>query len=287
MIPAYYYLRDNSIFVRKREILRDMNRDMNDINLSEQPSLMDELKKEFQFYLLYRRYQKMRSGEIPWEERFLSIFTKSAVRRSLKSLSARIVISWRRVVKRSLDLTVSLLGIIASAPLMMLIALAIKLDSRGPVFFKQARVGMKGKIFNMYKFRTMHQDAEAKTGPVWAKENDPRVTRVGLFLRKAHLDELPQFFNVLRSEMSLVGPRPERPYFVQEFRKIIPHYDRRLATKPGVTGLAQIKRRYDETIEDVKKKVRYDVLYIRKMCPVLDIMVLAMTFKSVVLGTGR
>jgi len=260
---------------------------MKDINATEQPSLAEELKNEFQLYLLYRRYQKMRSGGIPWEERFLSVFAKSALRRSLKTLSYRIVISWRRVVKRSLDLTVSIIGIVVSAPVMALIALAIKLDSRGPVLFKQARVGMKGKIFNMYKFRTMCQDAEVKTGPVWAKENDPRVTRMGSFLRKTHLDELPQFFNVLTGEMSLVGPRPERPYFVQEFRKIIPHYDRRLAAKPGVTGLAQIKRRYDETIEDVKKKVRYDVLYIRKMCPVLDIMVLAMTFKSVVLGTGR
>ncbi len=256
-------------------------------NATEQPSFAEELKSEFQLYLLYRRYQKMRSGEIPWEERFLSAFAKSSLRRSLKTLSYRIVISWRRMVKRALDLTVSITGITVSAPVMVLIALAIKLDSRGPVFFKQARVGMKGKIFNMYKFRTMCQDAEAKTGPVWAKENDSRITKIGLFLRKTHLDELPQFFNVLTGEMSLVGPRPERPYFVQEFRKIIPHYDRRLATKPGVTGLAQIKRRYDETIEDVKKKVRYDVLYIRKMCPVLDIMVLAMTFKSVVLGTGR
>ncbi len=260
---------------------------MSNINLQEQPKLIDELKNEFQLYLMYRKYQKMRAGEIPWEERFLSIFAKSALKRSVATISSRAVSSWRRVVKRSLDLTVSLIGIALSSPLMVLIAIGIKLDSRGPVFFKQARVGMKGKIFNMYKFRTMYRDAEVKTGPVWAKENDPRITRIGLFLRKTHLDELPQFFNVLRGEMSLVGPRPERPYFVQEFRKIIPHYDRRLYAKPGITGLAQIKRRYDETIGDVKKKVRYDVLYIRKMCPVLDMMVLAMTFRSVILGTGR
>ena len=256
-------------------------------SLIEQRGFMAELKSQLELYRLYRRYQKMRAGELPWEDRFLSIFEKSFLSKSLKMVQARLILSWRRVVKRTLDATVSLVGIIVSAPLMALIAIVIKLDSRGPVFFKQTRVGMRGKIFNMYKFRTMQQDAEVKTGPIWAKENDPRITRLGKLLRKTHLDELPQLFNVLRGEMSLVGPRPERPYFVSEFRKIIPHYDRRLYAKPGITGLAQIKRRYDETIADVKKKVRYDVLYIRKMCPVLDFMVLAMTIKAVILGTGR
>ena len=125
------------------------------------------------------------------------------------------------------------------------------------------------------------------TGPIWASSRDARITRIGTFLRRAHLDELPQFFNVLRGDMSLVGPRPERPHFVKQLRKAIPHYDRRLCVKPGITGLAQIKRRYDESIADVKKKVRYDVLYIRKMCPVLDFMVLALTVKAVLMGTGR
>ncbi len=263
---------------------------MSDINLTEvteKESLMSELKQQARLFLLYRRYQKMRSGESLWEHRLLSAIEKVSIRRSFVMLRARLVLSWRRMVKRTLDIVVSVVGITLTSPLLIGIAAVIKLTSKGPVFFKQTRVGMRGKIFNMYKFRTMIQDAEAKTGPVWAKENDPRVTAIGAFLRKTHLDELPQFINVLHGEMSLVGPRPVRPYFVQDFRKVIPHYDRRLFAKPGVTGLAQIKRRYDETIEDVKKKVRYDVLYIRKMCPVLDLMVLAMTVKSVVLGTGR
>ncbi|OGW85427.1 MAG: hypothetical protein A3C35_03380 [Omnitrophica bacterium RIFCSPHIGHO2_02_FULL_46_11] len=260
---------------------------MNNRETSEERGVVEELKNQVQLYWYYRRYQKMRMGELPWEEKLLAIFKKSSLRRVGTTVLDNLVISWRRVVKRSLDISTSLIGILISTPVMMLIAFAIKLDSRGPIFFKQARVGMRGKIFNMLKFRTMCQDAEAKTGPVWAKENDARITRIGMFLRKTHLDEIPQFFNVLRGEMSLVGPRPERPYFVHEFRKLIPHYDRRLCAKPGITGLAQIKRRYDETIEDVKKKVKYDVLYIRKMCPVLDIKVLAMTFRAVILGTGR
>jgi len=257
--------------------------DINLIEMEEKPNLVQELKHQMALFFLYRRYQKMRAGELLWEDRLLSLFEKP----SLQFAWARIVLNWRRVVKRTLDIVISIVGLIAAAPVMLLIAVAIKIDSKGPVFFKQTRVGMRGKNFNMIKFRSMRQDAEAKTGPMWAQENDPRVTRLGLFLRKTHLDELPQFINVLRGEMSVVGPRPERPHFVAEFRKTIPHYDRRLFAKPGITGLAQIKCRYDETIDDVKKKVRYDVLYIRKMCPVLDLMVLAMTVKTVVLGTGR
>lgn len=263
---------------------------MSDIKLSEvteNESLLNELRQNARLFFMLRRYQKIRAGELPWEDRVLSTFEKSSLTKSLKLLRVRLVMSWRSTVKRTLDIVVSLTGLAISFPLMTLVAIAIKMTSRGPIFFKQTRVGMRGKIFNMYKFRTMIQDAEAKSGPIWAKENDPRITAFGAFLRKTHLDELPQFINVLRGEMSLVGPRPERPYFVQEFRRVIPHYDRRLFAKPGITGLAQIKRRYDETIEDVKKKVRYDVLYIRKMCPVLDMMVLAMTVKAVILGTGR
>jgi lipopolysaccharide/colanic/teichoic acid biosynthesis glycosyltransferase len=133
----------------------------------------------------------------------------------------------------------------------------------------------------------MRQDAELATGPVWAKQDDPRITRVGSFLRKTHLDELPQFFNVLKGEMSIVGPRPERPHFVSELRKAIPHYDRRHFARPGVTGLAQVKRRYDETLKDVRNKVRYDVLYIRKMCPFLDMKLIFMTVGACLLRTGR
>lgn len=261
--------------------------EMNEFNVAEEQSLVSELKDQVRLYLLYRKFQKMRVGELPWEDRIFSVLGKSSLKKSVRVIRARLVLSWRRTVKRMLDFTVSLFGIIFSAPLMVLIALIIKLDSRGPIFFKQTRVGMRGKIFNMYKFRTMIQDAEAKTGPVWAKENDSRITRIGNFLRKTHLDELPQFFNVLRGEMSLVGPRPERPYFVQEFRKIIPHYERRLYAKPGITGLAQIKRGYDQTLADVKKKLKYDILYAQKVCPLLDFKLIAMTAIAVIARTGR
>lgn len=263
---------------------------MSDINLTdtrENESAMSELKQHFQLFLMYRRYHKMRAGELPWEVKVAALFGNASLKRSIQILNARVVLSWRRFIKRTLDIVISAPSLILGAPLFAIIGIAIKLDSKGPVFFKQTRVGMRGKNFNMIKFRTMQQDAEAKTGPVWAAAQDSRVTKLGSFLRKTHLDELPQFFNVLCGEMSVVGPRPERPHFVRELRKVIPHYDRRLYAKPGITGLAQIKRQYDETIEDVKKKVRYDVLYIRKMCPVLDMMVLGMTVKSVVFGTGR
>lgn len=195
--------------------------------------------------------------------------------------------SWRPTVKRILDIMVSLAGLVIASPLMILMALAIKFDSKGPVFYRQVRVGKKGGLFKMLKFRTMNEDAEKNTGPIWAKKGDPRVTRMGFFLRRAHLDELPQLLNVLKGEMSVVGPRPERPYFVNEFRRIISHYDRRLCAKPGLTGLAQIKRSYDETLEDVKKKLRYDVLYIEKMCPFLDMKIIALTIGAVLLRTGR
>ena len=256
---------------------------------AEQPGLIEEIKNQVRLYYLYRRYEKLRAGHQLWEDRLMSYMTIGhySFRRSLQVVLSRVIITWRRFVKRSLDIAVSFCGVVLSVPVMALCAIAIKLDSRGPVFYKQTRVGVKGKFFNLIKFRTMYQDAEAETGPIWAGRRDPRITRVGRFLRAAHLDELPQFINVLGGEMSLVGPRPERPYFVKQLRKLIPHYDRRLCVKPGITGLAQIKRRYDESIGDVKKKVRYDVLYIRKMCPVLDFMVLAATFKAVVFGTGR
>ncbi len=237
-----------------------------------------DIKEEVKLLLFFRRYQKALEGETPWEESLALTTAK---------LSTRLAVSWRRFFKRTLDVVVSASGLLLALPAMALIGIAIKLDSRGPIVFKQGRVGIRGKVFTMFKFRTMRQNAEEMTGPIWAREDDPRITRVGNFLRKTHLDELPQLFNVLKGEMSLVGPRPERPCFVNEFRKVILHYERRLCVKPGITGLAQIKRGYDETIKDVRKKVRYDLLYVRKMCPVLDAMVLGMTVAAVVLRTGR
>jgi len=241
-------------------------------------SSIGEFKTDLERDYMIRRYQKIVHGSVPIEERIGDLITHSYV---------YLVTSWRLFIKRTLDLTLSLFGIIFGLPLFAVIAIAIKLDSRGPVLYKQERVGMRGKTFFMYKFRSMREDAEYNSGPVWAKEHDPRVTKLGSFLRKTHLDELPQLFNVLVGEMSIVGPRPERPYFVKQLRKQIPHYDRRHYAKPGITGLAQIKRRYDETLSDVKKKVRYDVLYIRKMCPFLDLKVVGLTVLTIIYKTGR
>ena len=234
---------------------------------------MKEVGEEVSFYLFYRRYQKTMEGKTPWEQIVWTHIAKFRI---------ELMVHWRSLVKRTIDLTAAVFGLTVSAPIMALVALAIKFNSPGPVLFGQVRVGKKGKPFMMFKFRTMRSDAELLTGPIWATEHDSRITRVGMFLRKTHLDELLQLINVFKGEMSLVGPRPERPYFVREFRKVIPHYDRRLCIKPGITGLAQVRQGYDRTIEDVKRKVKYDFLYIQKMCPLLDMKVLAMTVGAVV-----
>ncbi|MBN2489779.1 MAG: sugar transferase, partial [Planctomycetes bacterium] len=148
---------------------------------------------------------------------------------------------------------------------------------RGPVFFKQRRVGESGQLFEILKLRTMHVDAEAATGPVWAQTDDPRITPVGRILRRTHLDELPQLINVIKGQMSIVGPRPERPVFVDYFRTRLRQYDQRLSVRPGITGLAQICYKYDETHADVRKKLAYDLLYLRKMCMLLDLSILFLT----------
>lgn len=193
---------------------------------------------------------------------------------------------WRLVLKRVVDVASALAGLVALAPVMALVALAVKLSSRGPTLYSQERVGRFGEIFNIYKFRTMRVNAES-SGPVWAApENDPRLTPIGGFLRRTHLDELPQLFNVLLGDMSLVGPRPERPYFVESLSREIASYDERLLIKPGMTGLAQVHYRYDQTIEDVKQKLRFDLLYIKHMCLMLDVRIVAWTLLVVVTGRG-
>jgi len=186
--------------------------------------------------------------------------------------------------KRVMDIVCSLLGLVVAAPLLALTAVIIKVTSPGPVFFKQERVGKDGTTFNIYKFRTMGADAEKYTGPVWAQENDPRVTLAGRILRKSHVDEIPQLINVLKGEMAIVGPRPERPVFVNDLVKKIPDYKKRLNVKPGITGLAQVWHRYDETIEDVKKKIKYDLLYIKEMCVLTDLRIMARTILVVLTG---
>ena len=169
-----------------------------------------------------------------------------------------------RTSLRLLDVAIGSVGLCLTLPLLALISLAIALDRTGPILFRQQRVGRGGRLFPMFKFRTMVLDAERGTGAVWARPEDPRVTRVGAFLRRSHLDELPQLWNVLRGDMSLVGPRPERPEFVQELRKLIPNYMDRCGVPPGITGLAQLRVGYDTSLLTVRRKVRYDRVYIRK-----------------------
>ena len=188
--------------------------------------------------------------------------------------------------KRFLDLILSISGMLICAPILILAAILIKLHSRGPIIYKQNRVGKNGNIFRIYKLRSMCLDAEKETGAVWARTNDPRVTTVGRLLRKTHIDEIPQLLNVIKGEMSIVGPRPERPEMVRDLKKLIHDYEMRMEVKPGITGLAQVWHKYDETIEDVKKKIKYDVLYIKKMCLLADLQILAQTFRVVLTGKG-
>jgi exopolysaccharide biosynthesis polyprenyl glycosylphosphotransferase len=194
---------------------------------------------------------------------------------------------WEKKLKRLMDIIVSLLILLLSVPITILTSIAIKIDSKGPIFFKQERLGQNGKPFKVFKFRSMINDAEKLTGPVWSQKNDPRVTRMGRFVRRARIDEIPQMFNVLKGEMSLVGPRPERAFFVEKLSQEIPYYKRRLKVRPGVTGWAQIKHKYDETIEDVKIKLRYDLFYIENMSIRMDFKILLRTVFVVLFGKGH
>ncbi|HDR05827.1 MAG TPA: sugar transferase [Candidatus Marinimicrobia bacterium] len=194
---------------------------------------------------------------------------------------------WERVIKRTMDICISLFAIICFSPFFPFIALAIKLDSRGPIFYLQERVGKRGRLFKIIKFRTMVSDAEKLTGPIWSQKNDPRITRMGKFMRKTRIDEVPQFINILRNEMSLVGPRPERPAFVEAFSRDIPLYKHRLKMKPGITGWAQIKHKYDESVEDVKTKLQYDLYYLENMSLRLDFKIILSTFAVMLEGKGQ
>jgi exopolysaccharide biosynthesis polyprenyl glycosylphosphotransferase len=194
---------------------------------------------------------------------------------------------WERRFKRLLDIAAALTIIILGLPFWLILALIIKLDSRGPIFYRQERVGRDGGAFTIVKFRTMVQNAEQLTGPKWADKDDPRITRVGRFMRKWRLDEFPQFINVLRGEMSLVGPRPERPYFVEKLKKEVPFYLRRLKVQPGITGWAQVKGTYDNTIEDVKQKLQYDFFYVENMSLALDFKILLNTVYVMLAGKGQ
>jgi sugar transferase (PEP-CTERM system associated) len=189
------------------------------------------------------------------------------------------------IVKRAVDVVMAFVGVVLSAPLVALTALAVKLESPGPVLYRQERVGEHGRTFTLCKFRSMRVDAESG-GPRWATENDDRVTRVGRFIRLTRLDELPQLWNVLRGEMSFVGPRPERPYFVRQLTSIIPYYAQRHSVKPGVTGWAQVKYRYGSSIEDALEKLRYDLYYIKHQSIFFDLTIVMDTVKVILSGKG-
>jgi lipopolysaccharide/colanic/teichoic acid biosynthesis glycosyltransferase len=217
------------------------------------------------------------------------------------------------MVKRAIDIFGALIGLILTSPFFIILPVLIKLDSPGPIFYRQSRVGfnrrrkqrrlpeasmlgrsprdrrrhdIKGRPFHVIKFRTMVADAEKKCGPVWATRNDPRITRLGCLLRKTRLDEIPQFINVLKGQMSLVGPRPERPVFVMELSEQVENYEQRLKVKPGITGLAQVESGYDSSVASVARKVRYDLEYIQNWSFLQDLKILMKTVVVVITGKG-
>jgi sugar transferase (PEP-CTERM system associated) len=190
----------------------------------------------------------------------------------------------RNVTKRIFDIVVAAACLVLSAPLALAVALAVRLDSKGPILFKQHRVGQGGWEFTLYKFRTMRPDAEAPGQPQWAQKNDPRVTRVGRILRRTRLDEIPQVWNVLQGSMSFVGPRPERLFFVEDLRNRIPYYDQRHVVKPGITGWAQVRFRYGSNNSDAVEKLRHDMYYIKHHSILFDLRILLETIKVVLRG---
>jgi sugar transferase (PEP-CTERM system associated) len=188
--------------------------------------------------------------------------------------------------RRVISLLVSVTMLLLLSPLMLLVALLVKLDSSGSVFYSQDRVGLHGKVFRIFKFRSMRQDAEASVGPTWACEDDPRITRVGRLIRRVRIDELPQLLNILKGDINIVGPRPERPEFVEKLDATIPYYSLRHTVRPGLTGWAQVMYPYGATIEESKEKLQYDLFYLKNMSLKLDLLVLFRTIKIVLLGTG-
>lgn len=191
----------------------------------------------------------------------------------------------KALAKRFIDVAASLGLLIGLSPVLFLTAIAIRLDSPGPVLYRQRRIGCRGRPFEVFKFRSMRMDAE-KDGPQYASANDARITRVGRLIRKTRIDEIPQAINVLRGEMSFVGPRPERPEFVAVLEREIPHYHARHLVKPGITGWAQVKYEYAASVEGAREKLRYDLYYIRHFTPLLDILIILMTLRVALFGLG-
>jgi exopolysaccharide biosynthesis polyprenyl glycosylphosphotransferase len=192
----------------------------------------------------------------------------------------------QRIAKRLADLGVAILLLVLTAPLMLLVAIAIRYDSPGAILYRQERVGYRGRRFQVLKFRSMVQNAESDGRAIWAAERDSRVTRVGRLIRLVRIDELPQLINVMRGEMSMIGPRPERPVFVEQLNRVIPSYDDRHNFKPGITGWAQVNYRYGSSIEDAKYKLEYDLYYIANWSVLFDLRILGMTLGVVMLCKG-
>jgi exopolysaccharide biosynthesis polyprenyl glycosylphosphotransferase len=190
-------------------------------------------------------------------------------------------------VRRAFNFTLALIAAALSLPIAIITAIAIKLESRGPVLYMQERVGKNGRTFKIIKFRSMRQDAEKDGKPQWAQQRDPRITRVGNFIRKTRIDELPQFINILRGEMSWVGPRAERPFFVEQLTEQIPFYSQRHLVEPGLTGWAQVMYGYGSSVEDAIQKLQFDLYYIKNVSLLFDIWIMFKTIKIVLSGSGR
>ena len=191
-----------------------------------------------------------------------------------------------RTTKRWIDLVLAGLLLAVAGPILLLMAVAVRLNSSGPIFFRQERVGEGGRIFTLLKFRTMVENAEAETGPVWANDRDPRITWIGRWLRRTRLDEIPQIWNVVKGEMSFIGPRPERPHFVAQLQAKIPYYAERHSIKPGITGWAQVRYPYGASIEDAEEKLQYDLYYVKNMSHFLDALILLSSIQVVLFGKG-
>tara|TARA_Y100001970_G_scaffold460_1_gene542 strand:- start:1471 stop:2880 length:1410 start_codon:yes stop_codon:yes gene_type:complete len=205
----------------------------------------------------------------------------------LIDINPNILTELQIIIKRFLDIFVSITSLIITFPILFVISILIKSSSKGPIIFKQERVGLNGKPFIVHKFRTMYEDSEKETGPVWAKTNDPRITKVGKFIRKTRIDEFPQFYDVLIGNMSIVGPRPEREYFISQLQEKFPYYMRRLNVRPGVTGWAQIMGSYDTDIDSVENKLKLDFYYIENISIWLDIKIMIITIWVILSGKGQ
>ena len=195
--------------------------------------------------------------------------------------------SLHRYIKRAQGIIVSFILLVALSPILFLVAILIKLESNGPVFFQQDRIGHNGSGFRLIKFRSMYYDAETINRPMFAQKNDPRITRLGRIIRKIRIDEVPQFINIFKGDMDLVGPRPEQPFFVQQLEKIVPYYNMRHTVRPGLTGWAQVNYHYGDTLEDGKEKLMYDLYYVKHFSWSLDLLIIFLTLKEVIFGHGQ